>query len=251
MKLEDRFIGALQTLPPKPPPTAAARVKGGYSQSMSNVLASALGAHLRALGCKEARPAGPGELDSSGAERRMAGGIGAKKVDVTWATEEAGLIFASSIKTINFQDLKSGNYQKNLTNRRGDMLFEAVTLHRRFPYSVLLGLFFLDIGAASDGKFKGNRETRKSTFLNAHQRLRLFTGRIDPAGRDEQLETLCVVLVDTAANVPTVAAYDVGQPSVPIALEDVIDRVMVQVSDRNPDFYEYNLLERKMIRLRS
>ena len=64
-----------------------------------------------------------------------------------WATEEAGLIFATSIKTINFQDARSGNYQKNLTNRRGDMLFEAVTLHRRFPYSVLLGLFCFDKGA--------------------------------------------------------------------------------------------------------
>lgn len=251
MRLEDRFIAALQTLPSKPTPDADARTKGGYSQAMSNVLATALGAHLRALGCKEARPASPGELDSSGAERRMAGGIGAKKVDVTWATEEAGLIFASSIKTINFADKKSGNYQKNLTNRRGDMLFEAVTLHRRFPYSVLLGLFFLDIGAASDGKFKGNRETRKSTFLNAHQRLRLFTGRDDPAGRDEQLETLCLVLVDTSANPPTVTAYDVGKPSVPVALEEVVDRMMSQISDRNPDFYEFSLLERKMVRLRS
>ncbi len=36
------------------------------------------------------RPSPPGEFDKSGAERRMAGGIGAKKVDVTWATEESG-----------------------------------------------------------------------------------------------------------------------------------------------------------------
>ena len=63
----------------------------------------------------------------------MAGGIGAKKVDVTWATEEGGLLLGVSIKTINFRDRKTGNFQKNLTNRRGDMLFEAVTLHRRFP----------------------------------------------------------------------------------------------------------------------
>lgn len=36
---------------------------------------------------KEARPVGGGEIGISGAERRMSGGIGAKKVDVTWATE--------------------------------------------------------------------------------------------------------------------------------------------------------------------
>lgn len=32
----------------------------------------------------------------------MAGGIGAKKVDVTWATDEAGLIAAISVKTHSF-----------------------------------------------------------------------------------------------------------------------------------------------------
>ena len=251
MKLEDRFVAALSALPTKPPPSADARAKGGYSQAMSNALAMALGAHLRALGCKEARPASPGELDSSGAERRMAGGIGAKKVDVTWATEEAGLIFGASIKTINFMDVRSGNYQKNLTNRRGDMLFEAVTLHRRFPYSVLLGLFFLDAGAATDAKVKGSRQTRKSTFINAHQRLRLFTGRGDPAGRDEQLEILCVLLVDTACNPPTVMAYDVGDAQSSVPLEDLVDRALTQVSGRNPDFYEFDPIARRMIRLRS
>jgi hypothetical protein len=251
VNLEERFVAAIQSLPPKPPPSADARVKGVYSQAMSNALAAALGAHLRSLNCKEARPANPGELDSSGAERRMAGGIGAKKVDVTWATEEAGLIFAASIKTINFKDARSGNYQKNLTNRRGDMLFEAVTLHRRFPYSVLLGLFFLDVGAASDGKMKGNRETRKSTFLNAHQRLRLFTGRDDPAGRDEQLETLCVLLVDVTSSPPIISAYQVGNPNDVVPLDEIIERVLVQVAERNPDFYEFDPATRSMIRLRS
>src|SRR3546814_5928739 len=79
-------------------------------------------------------------LFRSGAERRMAGGIGAKKVDVTWATEESGLLLGISIKTINFRDVRTRNFQKSLTNRRGDMLIEAVTLHRRFPYAVLAGL---------------------------------------------------------------------------------------------------------------
>ena len=63
----------------------------------------------------------------------MEGGIGAKKVDVTWATAEAGLILGVSVKTINWKDKKSANYQKNVTNRRGDLLFEAVTLPSAFP----------------------------------------------------------------------------------------------------------------------
>lgn len=242
---------ALRSLPLKPIESAPQAVKRNYSQMMSNALAAALGAYLRARGCAEARPASPGELDSSGAERRMAGGIGAKKVDVTWATEEAGLILAASIKTINFRDLRSGNFQKNLTNRRGDMLFEAVTLHRRFPYSVLFGLFCFDKGAAMDGKLKGDKVSRRSTFHNAHQRLRLFTGRDDPADRDEQFEKLCLLLVDTEREVPTVQAFEVGRPEEPVPLSDMIDHVLNQVSERNPDFYEFSIDTRRLMRLKS
>src|SRR6185295_3334508 len=147
-------------------------------------------------GFTEARPAPAAsdrprrKTDPTGAERRMAGGIGAKKVDVTWATEESGLLFAISVKSISFRDERTGNLQKNLTNRRGDMLFETVTLHRRFPYATVVGVFFLDHEARLDATPR-----RKSTFLNAQQRLKLFTGRNDPAGRDEQLERLYVVLL--------------------------------------------------------
>ncbi len=179
----------------------------------------------------------------------MAGGIGAKKVDVTWATAEAGLIFAASIKTINARDAKSGNYQKNLTNRRADLLFEAVTLHRRFPYAVLLGLFCLDQGAAADEKMKGDRLTRRSTFRNAHQRLQLFTGRDDPADREEQFEILCLLLVDSECDPPKVAAYEAGEHIEIVSLDDVLDRALLKVGERNPDFYEYDAEIRRVTKL--
>ena len=146
-RIDDLLTAALQSVGDKPPDTAKAPEKKAYSEKVSNVVAAAIGDELRQRGLTSARPAPPGELDASGAERRMAGGIGAKKVDVTWATEEGGLLLGISIKTINFRDNKTKNFQKNLTNRRGDMLFEAVTLHRRFPYAVLGGLFFLDRAA--------------------------------------------------------------------------------------------------------
>ncbi|MEM6942135.1 MAG: hypothetical protein AAF416_17025 [Pseudomonadota bacterium] len=164
----------------------------------------------------------------------MAGGIGAKKVDVTWATEEAGLIIGISIKTINFRDSRTKNFQKNLTNRRGDMLFEAVTLHRRFPYAVLGGLFFLDQGAATDGT-----DRRRSTFLNAHTRLRLFTGRDDPGGRDEQYERLYIVLLDASSGHANFAAYLVGEPDKPVPVSDALDDLLQVTAIRNPDFYDY------------
>jgi hypothetical protein len=239
--LEERVAAALKSLPRKPADEAERPPKQAYSQKMSEKLALAFAEELRALGLVNARPAPPGELDTSGAERRMAGGIGAKNVDVTWATEESGLLLGISIKTINFRDNKTKNFQKNLINRRGDMLMEAVTLHRRFPYAVLAGFFFLDAGAEKDDTGK-----RRSTFVNAHARLRLFTGRNDPAGRDEQFERLYLALVDAAPPFQgKVRVYEVGNPGKEVPLSQAFGELMTLVAERNPDFYE--CLEGKLI----
>src|SRR5690606_13878721 len=124
------------------PDTAKQSVKKHYSEQMSAGFAAAIAEELRHRGLEGTRPGLDGEVGRRGAERRMSGGIGAKKVDVTWATEESGLLLACSIKCFTAKDSKTGNYQKNLTNRRGDLLGEAVTLHRRFPYAVLGAFIF-------------------------------------------------------------------------------------------------------------
>lgn len=232
--IDDLLITAFKSAGDKPPDTARREEKKGYSERISHATALAIAEELRNRGLREARPTGPGELDTSGAERRMAGGIGAKKVDVTWATEDAGLLLGVSIKTINFRDNRTKNFQKNLTNRRSDMLFEAVTLHRRFPYAVLAGLFFLDIGAAADGT-----ERRNSTFINAHSRLRLFTGRDDPGDRDEQYERLYIVLLEASSANARFEVYRVGDSKTPVTMSDVLDELIETVAIRNPDFYEY------------
>lgn len=232
-RVDDLLEAALKRLPPKPPDAASQAEKKRYSEQMSQVIALAFGEELRLRGMKEARPAGPGEFGPSGAERRLAGGIGAKKVDVTWATEESGLMLGISIKTISFRDLKTKNYQKNLTNRRGDMLIEAVTLHRRFPYAVLAGFLFLDNEAQHDGTLK-----RRSTFANAFPRLRLFTGRSDPAGRDEQFERLYLLLVDANPFRPSLACYHVSDPTQPISLDTALCELVELAAERNFDLYE-------------
>lgn len=231
--IDDLLYAACQALPEKPPEDAAPSDKKRYSELASQVMALAFAEELRNRGMAGARPMSPGEVGGSGAERRMAGGIGAKKVDVTWATEESGLILAVSVKTINFVDRSTGNYQKNLTNRRGDLLIEAVTLHRRFPYSVLIGVLFLDVGAAED-----DTPRRKSTFLNAHSRFRIFTNREDPAGLDEQYERLYVVLFDGNRFQPRIDAYAVGNPDEPLPWESVFDDIVTLVAERNADLYE-------------
>lgn len=233
-RIDDFLTEALRLIPSKPHDGASPPDKKRYSELISQKVALAIAAELRERGMREARPASEGELGDSGAERRMAGGLGAKKVDITWATEESGLLFAISVKTINFKDSKTKNFQKNLTNRRGDMLMEAVTLHRRFPYAVLAGFFFLDKDAANDGTAK-----RRSTFVNAHARLRLFTGRSDPAGREEQYERFYLILLDANQNGPTLTAYGVGDPEKPLAMAEILDDLLQLVAQRNPDFYEF------------
>lgn len=236
------LLEALAGLPPKPDDSASQSLKKQYSESLSRLVALAFAAELRRRGLPEALPRPATGNETAGSERRMAGGIGAKKVDVTWATEESGLLLAISIKSINFRDARSRNYQKNLTNRRGDMLFETVTLHRRFPYAVVAGFFFLDRGAASDVT-----ESRESTFLNAHHRFRLFTGREDPSGRDEQLERLYIVLFEQ--DPLSVEVFLAGRPGEPVDLSQIFDDLLELTAERNPDFYRAS--EGKLLRLRS
>ena len=222
-----------ELLPPKPPHDSAQSKKKAYSELISRITALAIAAELRKRGLKEARPTEAGLDDKSGAERRMAGGIGAKRVDVTWATEESGLLLAYSIKTINFKDSRSKNYQKNVTNRRNDLLFECITLHRRFPYAVLGGLFFLDEEASRDGTAK-----RRSTFENANDRLLLFDGRTDPAGRDEQFEHLHLALLGlnpSDGRVPFIDFYRVGKVNKPLTLDHVIQNSLDALVARNAD----------------
>jgi hypothetical protein len=232
-RVDGLVVAGLKTLGPKPPDTAASGLKKNYSEKVSTVIAVAFAEELRERGLRGARPAPPGVVGASGAERRMAGGIGAKNVDVTWATEESGLLVALSVKSINFKDARSGNFQKNLTNRRSDMLFESVTLHRRFPYAVLSGFLFLDKGANEDGTPR-----RRTTFENAHARLRLFTGRDDPAGRDEQYERLYIVLLDSNQFAPTFAVYPVGEPTKETTFDAAFSELITLIAERNPDFYE-------------
>lgn len=232
-RIDDLLLKAVQAAGSKPADSAPQATKRNWNQTLSNTLAVAIAEELRLRGMTGTRPAGAGAIGLSGAERRLAGGIGAKKVDVTWATEESGLLLACSVKTIMFRDGKSGAFQKNLTNRRGDLLVEAVTLHRRFPYAVLAGFLFLDHQAASD-----HTTRRKSTFKNAFPRLRLFTRRPDPSGREEQFERLFLLLVDSNNLNPSIKAYEVNDDSTEVDLSDALDEIVALLGERNFDFYD-------------
>lgn len=230
---DELVCAALDSIRPRPSDDAPRADKKNYAERLSRVLAEAFAGTFRARGMTECLPKAHDAPGPSGGERRMAGGIGPKKVDVSWSTDTSGLILALSIKSINFPDARTQNFQKNLTNRRGDMLYEAVTLHRRFPYAVISGFMFLDERAGSDGSAR-----RNSTLANAHQHLRLFTGRRDPGSRDEQLERVYVVQYDVTAT-PSIGVRQAGWLNSPtIAFDEAVDELMELVAERNADLYE-------------
>ena len=109
------------------------------------------------------------------------------------------------------------------------MLFESTTLHRRFPYAVLAGFVFLDRHAAKDQTAK-----RKSTFVNTHTRLKMFTGRDDPAGRPEQYERLYVVLVEADPVAPWFEVYRVGDPKRRFRLTKSFGNCLISLSSATP-----------------
>jgi hypothetical protein len=69
--------------------------------------------------------------------------------------------------------------------------------------------------------------------------MQLFTGRDDPAGRDEQYEGMYLILLDASPARVSFKAYEVGNPRHEIALEQVLDFLVTSVAKRNPDFYEF------------
>jgi hypothetical protein len=232
MTIDDRLLTRLAELLPKPLDTATREEKQYFSQRVSDTTALVLAEALRSRGLTGTYPVDRND-GRSGVERRLAGGIGAKRVDVTWSTEESGLLAAVSIKSINFRDGRSGNFQKNLTNRRNDLLYESVTLHRRFPYAVLGGFLILDAGAATDQTGR-----RKSTLDNARYHLRLFRGRRDPAGRDEQYEEIFVSLFGSDPASPSLTTFGGPELSSEISIDDAITSLLERLVERNSDFYE-------------
>jgi hypothetical protein len=222
------LIGAIRAAGVRPPDDADRETKKNYAERLSNQVALAVAARLRELGLAGCHPDPAG-----GRERQFAGGIGAKKVDVSYATEEDGLILGLSVKSISFPDRRTRNYQKNLTNRRGDLLAEATTLHQRFPYAVIGGLFLFDEGAARDGT-----DRRPSTFLTAHEYFRAFDRRGSQSNAVEKFEALGIILY-RAVEPADYRYYDAGEPDAQRSLDTFFRHLLERIAERNADRFRY------------
>ncbi len=217
---------AIKAAAPRPPDDGTRADKKNYAERLSNEVAKVLAERLRTnFGVADCQP-GP----DGGRERQFAGGIGAKKVDVSFATENAGLILGISVKSISFPDPRTRNFSKNLTNRRGDLLAEATTLHQRFPYAVLGGLFLFDVGASKDGT-----DRRPSTVQRAHEIFKAFGNRDSRSNAVEKYEHLGIV-VYRAAGSTGYDYFNAGSKSAS-TLDDFFLRLIERVAERNSDHY--------------
>jgi hypothetical protein len=178
--------------------TAHREIKKRYSERLSAALAIEVGEGLRAVGFPNVKPVRGGR-----GEKEFQGGLGPKRVDVSYADERHGLLLAVSIKTICFQP-----YGKNLKNRFGDLCTEAINLHMRFPYSVMCALFAMPEDADLDRT--GQRHI--STFKRATMLFGTISGRTDYSVAGERFENVTMMLFRPlrAGGKPWVRLIDAG-----------------------------------------
>jgi len=187
-------VTAAGKLPAEEAPRAE---KKRYSEILSKHLAIEVADGLRRVGFSGIKPVrgGPGE-------KAFQGGLGPKKVDVTYSDERHGLLMAVSIKSIN-----SPPFGKNLKNRFADLCTEAITLHMRFPYSVVSALFAYP--AAADHDVTEGRKV--STFRRAKKLFATISGREDHTDPSEKFENVTMLLyqpVSENAPEPWVKLFD-------------------------------------------
>ena len=183
-----------------PDQTATRDIKKRYSEQLSRNLAVQVADGLRKAGFPRVKPEPGGPQ-----EKEFQGGLGPKKVDVSYSDEQHGLIFAVSIKTITAQP-----FGKNLKNRFGDLCTEAITLHMRFPYSIVCALFAFPITADQDHSTERGRR-QISTFQRATQLFGTISGRRDYTDPGEKFEDVTMMLLHPVLNdgsTPSVRLFD-------------------------------------------
>lgn len=204
-----------------PPLDARKEDKKRYSEILSQHLAQEVAGGLRAIGFEGTKPlpGGPGE-------RAFQGGLGPKKVDVSYADEQHGLLLAVSVKTIT-----SAPFGKNLKNRFYDLCPEGITLHLRFPYSVICALFCFP-NAANEDITPGRR---MSTFERTRKLLSTISGRREYTDPGEKFENITMMLFRPlgSSDGPAVRLFDTIS-EVEVSEAEYFDSILQIYNRRNP-----------------
>ena len=168
---------ALDAAEPKPSPTGAQGEKKNYAQRLSNALAQAVADALR-----PEFPAVTPAADGSGQESAVGVARGTKRLDVKVTDQTLGLLLSVSIKTYSFQDYSPskktlGRWTKNIIRNDHELRGEAMVLHQRQPYSVLIGVMFEPTAITADGDPTNPSDKGKSSFAHHVTTLSKRAGR--------------------------------------------------------------------------
>lgn len=211
----ETFASVLDQVGPRPDEKGGAAPKKNYAESLSNRIAVWLAAKLRAEGDFPKILPNP---DGSGRETTVASGKSKKpkKTDVRFSTADTGLELLVSIKTYSFRDARKdkatnkvvlGRYTKNMVRNDHELRAEAMDIHERFPYAVLVGIMFMPFSACDDGK------EDKSSFAHAVMTLRARGGRVEPSDPHQQFERMFIGLYEhDGARRGDIAFFDLMTP---------------------------------------
>jgi hypothetical protein len=227
--------------------------KQNYSQRLSDHLAIEVADGLRSVGFTSVNPrrevVGAGKhkgKEKIGKEREFQGGLGPKRVDVSFADERHGLLLAVSIKTLNFPgfpkirasgefDYSKPNFSKNVKNRFGELTTEAITLHLRFPFAVVGCLYAMP---ARSMREKG-KTMAISTFERAAHLYRTIAGRMVYGDPPEQFEDVTLMLYqpvdgEHSPDQAWVKLYPAGKVQKEISEETYLLTLRDRYNERNP-----------------
>lgn len=217
---------ALDAAEPRPALTSDRSLKKNYAERLSRGIASLFADALRpTYPGVTPRAGGEGQESPVGADR------GRKRLDVKVWDDMLGLLVAVSVKTITFRDWvakdeRAGRYTKNMVRNDHELRAEASVIHRRQPYSVLIGCLFLPIDACDDGG-AGDRAT--SSFAHAVVTLRKRTGRQVPTDPAELFERIFVGLFELEGGARgAVRFFDVAMPPPRVGRPRQVDTVSLR-----------------------
>lgn len=246
---------ALRLSGTKPAPEADRGEKKNYAQRLSNHLAQTVADALRSR-YPDITPTASG----AGQEATVDVAKGRKRLDVKSIDPTLGLVLCVSIKTYSFQDYsptsgKLGRWTKNIVRNDHELRGEAMVLHQRQPYSVLVAVMFEPYTTCDDGDPSKASDIGKSSFAHHVTTLAKRTGRgkrpvlggddklwVDLGAEDTRHDLFEKVYIGLYDSEGAVRFFDVenapprnGRPpeSITLSFDDFVDSVHAEVERRN------------------
>ena len=165
---------------------------------------------------------------------------GLKRVDVKYATREAGLGLALSFKSVHFGEEDAGNsdFIHNMKRNDEELRVEATGHHLRQPYAVMVAVVFLPFESCEDLK-------KTSSFANWVEYLWPLKGRDEAEDPPDLYELVFIGLY--ARDASNLGFYEIGggvpcprkgRPKSLLSFAEFLTRIRKVYNERNGlDFF--------------